>query len=116
MTGESMGMEKSLQWMQREGIQYLGSIQVLTNEDLPKPFDQSIEPVALEVDTIELNSSADFEWSRYVHSIQVLKSISEGSLVLWIGLFAARVMFDPNWRELVMLAPLAALSRMISGI
>lgn len=116
VTGESMGMEKSLQWMQREGIQYLGSIQVLTNEDLPKPFDQSIEPVALEVDTIELNSSADFEWSRYVHSIQVLKSISEGSLVLWIGLFAARVMFDPNWRELVMLAPLAALSRMISGI
>lgn len=116
VTGESTGMEKSLQWMQREGIQYLGSIQVLTNEDSPKQVDLSVELVALEVNTIELNSSAELEWSRYIHSVQLLKSISEGSLVLWIGLFAARVMFDPIWRELVMLAPLAALSRMISGI
>jgi hypothetical protein len=65
---------------------------------------------------LEFDAPAQLEWSRYVHSIWLLKSISEGSLVLWIGLFAARVMFDPVWRELVMIAPLAALSRMISGI
>ena len=116
MASESANMEKSLQWMQREGIQYLGSIQVITNEASPAKLDQSLEPIGSEANTLDLNSSAEIQWSRYLHSIQLLKSISEGSLVLWIGLFAARVMFDPIWRELVMLAPLAALSRMITGI
>jgi len=110
---DSNGMEKSLHWMQREGIPYLGSIQVLTNDASTEP---SVEPLASEATAVEFVESADMEWSRYLHSIRLLKSISEGSLVLWIGLFAARVMFDPVWRELVMVAPLAALSRMISGI
>jgi len=110
---DSNEIEKSLHWMQREGIQYLGSIQVLTKD---ASSEQSVEPVASEAIAVELDESADIEWARYLHSIRLLKRISEGSLVLWIGLFAARVMFDPVWRELVMVAPLAALSRMISGI
>ncbi len=110
---DSIGMEKSLYWMQREGIQYLGSIQVLTNETSP---DQAAESVLSAATEEEFDNSTQLQWSRYLNSIRLLKSISEGSLVLWIGLFAARVMFDPVWRELVMVAPLAALSRMISGI
>ena len=110
---DSIGMEKSLHWMQREGIQYLGSIQVLTNETAS---DQLVESVPSGAAEVEFDESAQLHWSRYVYSIQLLKSMSEGSLVLWIGLFAARVMFDPVWRELVMVAPLAALSRMISGV
>ena len=110
---DSIGMEKSLHWMQREGIQYLGSIQVFTNETAS---DQAVESVLSDGTEVEIDESAQLQWSRYVYSIQLLKSISEGSLVLWIGLFAARVMFDPVWRELVMVAPLAALSRMISGV
>jgi hypothetical protein len=110
---DSIGMEKSLHWMQREGIQYLGSIQVLTNEPASDP---GVESVLADATEVEVDESAQLRWSRYVYSIQLLKSISEGSLVLWIGLFAARTMFDPVWRELVMVAPLAALSRMISGI
>lgn len=110
---DSNGMEKSLHWMQREGIQYLGSIQVLTNETTS---DQAVESVPSDVAEVEFDESAQMQWSRYVYSIQLLRSISEGSLVLWIGLFAARIMFDPVWRELVMVAPLSALSRMISGV
>ena len=45
-----------------------------------------------------------------------LRNVGEGSLVLWIGLFAARLVFDASWRELVSVAPLAAISKMIIGI
>jgi hypothetical protein len=110
---DATGMEKSLHWMQRQGIQYLGSIHVITDETQPK---QSAQPVESVTTAVEFDDSAQLEWSRYLSTIRLLRSTSEGSLVLWIGLFAARAMFDPTWRELVMVAPLAALSRMISGI
>ncbi|MCY2984132.1 MAG: hypothetical protein NTY15_10930 [Planctomycetota bacterium] len=110
---DSIEMEKSLHWMQREGIQYLGSIQVITNETVS---DQAGESVLSDAAEVEFDQSSQLQCSGYVYSIQLLKSMSEGSIVLWIGLFAARILFDPVWRELVMVAPLAALSRMISGV
>ena len=99
--------------MQREGIQYLGSIQVITNETVS---DQAGESVLSDAAEVEFDQSSQLQCSGYVYSVQLLKSMSEGSIVLWIGLFAARILFDPVWRELVMVAPLAALSRMISGV
>jgi hypothetical protein len=46
----------------------------------------------------------------------ILRNIAEGSLVLWIGLLTARMMFDSVWRELLFYAPLAAISKMIIGV
>jgi hypothetical protein len=42
--------------------------------------------------------------------------LGEGSLVLWFAVLVARLMLDPAWRELVCVAPLAALARLITGI
>ena len=108
----SNGIEKTIHWLKRGGIHYLGAIQVLSHETTPT---QTVAPIATEAAAMDSDNSAQLEWSRHLSSVRFLRSMSEGSLVLWIGLFAARIMFDPVWRELVVVAPLAALSRMISG-
>lgn len=103
-------INKAIRWMQREGIPYLGAIQVGSEED---NFSNEISDTR----TAEALSAMPAESSTSnLYANQLLKNLSEGSLVLWIGLFAARLMFDPLWRELIAVAPLAAISRMISGI
>ena len=104
------GIKKAIRWMQREGIPYLGAIQVVTETSV-------VNDATHELRTQQRLSSMPTEVpASKLDSNQLLKSLGEGSLVLWIGLFAARLMFDPLWRELIAVAPLAAISRMISGI
>ena len=118
MFGRS-GVKETLNWMNRAGIPYLGTIQVLTD-------DASVSTKALKTHSRLTSDSSETESSRSNSKIfiqtqsfdatKLLRSIGEGSLVLWIGLFAARLLFDPAFRELVPVAPLAAISRMILGI
>ena len=103
-------IEKAIRWLQRERIPYLGAIQVCIEAN-------TASDVSSELHTEPSKSAAPGEsTTSKLDSKQLLKSLGEGSLVLWIGLFAARLMFDPLWRELIAVAPLAAISRMISGI
>lgn len=108
--------------MQRKGIPYLGAIHILNEDSLVSRTGSqmrtqlAVSSVATEHVRLTAADLAFSDWSRQLKSIKILRSLSEGSLVLWIGLFAARVMFDPVWRELVAVAPLAAVSRMITGI
>jgi hypothetical protein len=96
--------------MQREGIPYLGAIQVV-------PEASTVSDATSELHTQQIMSSIPIKLpSTKLDSNRLLKSLGEGSLVCWIGLFAARLTFDPLWRELIAVAPLAAISRMISGI
>jgi len=114
----SLGIDKTLHWLQREGIPYLGSIQIALWPKTERESNSNIvirdapERTAASSD----NLIADMELTRRVQSIHFLKRLSEGSLVLWLGLLAFRLLFDPLWRELVLVAPLAALSRIIWGI
>ena len=114
-------MKKTIHWMQREGIPYLGAIHVLSQASSARPVPQmqtqiEVNSVATEQDGLTVEDLAFSDRSRRLKSIKMLRSLSEGSLVLWIGLFAAKAMFDPVWRELVVVAPLAAISRMITWI
>ena len=114
--GPTVGMKKTIHWMQREGIPYLGEIQILSGET-PTVRDQlHINLSAAENASSKKDYLSFSNQSSHIKSITTLRSLSEGSLVLWMGLFVARVLFDPVWRELVAVAPLAAISRMITGI
>ncbi len=118
----SRGIKKTIHWMRREGIPYLGAIHILSEESLASRSGSQIQTqlVVSSVATEQVLSTVEdlvlSDRSRQLKSIRTLRSLSEGSLVLWIGLFAARVIFDPVWRELVAVAPLASISRMITGI
>ena len=110
------GMKKTIHWMQREGIPYLGEIQILSSET-SAARGRSIVNSSVADCISARNEDISFTLpTNYFKSITTLRSLSEGSLVLWMGLFVARVLFDPVWRELVTVAPLAAISRMITGI
>jgi len=134
----SLTLNKTLGWMQSAGIPYLGAVQIIrdeSNEALTEKVlsskvrlmegDGSAANIAsrsnvlrssheqgqeISTDPMRLSKGSEFI------AIRFLRSAGEGSLVLWIGLFAARLVFDPSWRELASVAPLAALSRMIVGI
>ena len=122
LESSSAGMKKTIHWMQREGIPYLGAIHVLSEESSAGRFGSQIQnqlavsSVATEHVRLTAEELAFSDRSRQLRSLEILRSLGEGSLVLWIGLFAAKFMFDPVWRELVVVAPLAAISRMITGI
>ena len=112
----TVGLKKTIHWMQREGIPYLGAIQILS-DDISAAREHSNMKLSAADCTFSRNEdlSSSFQSSHF-KSITTLRSLSEGSIVLWMGLFVARVLFDPVWRELVAVAPLAAISRMITGI
>ncbi len=118
-SSNSLGIAKTLHWMQHEGIPYLGAIQIAVGESKER------ELSSLSVNGGELSNRETPEFKALVvgsksadaeQTLRLLKRLSDGSLVLWVGLFGLRLLFDPLWRELVMVAPLAALSRIISGI
>ena len=110
------GLKKTIHWMQREGIPYLGAIQILSDET-SKVRERSHVNSSAAANTSSMKEDlSSSHQSHHFKSITALRSLSEGSLVLWMGLFVARVIFDPVWRELVAVAPLAAISRMITGI
>ncbi len=114
-----LGIAKTIHWMQQSGIPYLGAIHVSVGA-MPATEPSSHSPSMNDLMNTETSPSTDMvaelAFSAQARSKRVLKRLSEGSLVFWIGLLVFRLMFDPLWRELVMVAPLAALSRLISGI
>ncbi|MCY2980989.1 MAG: hypothetical protein NTU79_20180 [Planctomycetota bacterium] len=127
----SLALSKTLGWMQSAGIPYLGAVQfirdesndgVLGNQAPLMDGDRSTASLASglrstqeqgqEISTDLKILSAPSE----LIALRFLRSAGKSSLVLWIGLFAARLVFDASWRELASVAPLAAVSRMIVGI
>jgi hypothetical protein len=134
----SLALSKTLGWMQSAGIPYLGAVQfirdesndalnegVLGNQVRLMDGDGSTASLASGAGGLRSTQEKDQEisteleiWSPPTEpiSLRFLRSAGGGSLVLWIGLFAARLVFDASWRELALVAPLAAVSRMIVGI
>lgn len=113
------GVNKTMAWMLREGIPYLGTIQVQMDQILEEPASSKSNPRFPSVTRVAASpdvTSSISTWPCQIDATQLLRKLGEGSLVLWIGLFAARLFFDPSFRELVSVAPLAAVSRMIFGI
>ncbi len=115
----SSGAKRTTDWMLREGIPYLGTIQIHLGEPLVGTARLKSNPrLALDTSVTakqELNPKASSQSCPF-DAIKLLRSLGEGSLVLWIGLFASRLVFDPAIRELVSIAPLAAISRIVFGI
>ncbi len=130
----SMALSKTLGWMQSAGIPYLGAVQFIRNESNEGISGDQVRRMDGEGTAARLASCPDslrstLEQGQEISTglkilsppwefiaIRFLRSAGEGSLVLWIGLFAARLVFDASWRELASVAPLAAISRMIVGI
>ncbi len=106
---------RTIHWMQREGIPYLGEIHLAQS-----PLAQS----HLSSDPLEVKQAGrslvqetnDSDPTPSQKNLVLLRKLGEGSLVLWIGLFVARLLFDSSWRELAVIAPLASISRMVTGI
>lgn len=130
----SMALSKTLGWMQSAGIPYLGAAQFIRDESNEGILGDQVRRMDGDDSSARLASDADGlratqEQSQEISTdlkilsppweftaIRFLRSAGEGSLVLWMGLFAARLVFDASWRELASVAPLAAISRMIVGI
>jgi hypothetical protein len=117
----SLALSKTLGWMQSAGIPYLGAVQFIRDES---NMDGNVSAASLasgmrSTQEQGLEISTDLKIltppSEFI-GLRFLRSAGNGSLVLWIGLFAARLVFDASWRELASVAPLAAVSRMIVGI
>lgn len=107
---------KTIQWLQREGIPYLGEIQLFAMEETKSGEESSMREASKVSAPFYPDPTQVGDVVFSTKNLLLLRNLGEGSLVLWIGLFVARFMFDPTWRELVVLAPLAAISRMITGI
>ena len=124
--------------MQSAGLPYLGAVQFIRDESIDELNESvfgikvslkdgdgntaSIEsgfgglrPTQGQDQAIGTDLTIQSPRSEFI-AIRFLRSAGEGSLVLWIGLFAARLILDASWRELASVAPLAAVSRMIVGI
>lgn len=132
----SLALSKTLGWMQSAGIPYLGAVQFIrdeTNGALNEGVrDNKVRLVNGDDSAARLASGQGGPRSTQeqaigtdhpflsppseVMSLRFLRSVGQGSFVLWIGLFAARLVFDASWRELASVGPLAAISRMIVGI
>ena len=95
------------------GIPFLGTVQVT----VCKQEMQEVPAVSFKMaDKVsELTVLAPSQ-SHSDKAQQLLRRLGEGSLVLWFAVLVARLMLDPAWRELVCVAPLAALARLIMGI
>lgn len=116
----SKGFQKTLAWLQREGIPYLGAIE-LERELVDIESEARRMTAGQQADSVVSDQTNGLGTQRVkTHSQgdgkRILQGLAEGSLVLWIGLFIARILFDPAWRELAVVAPLAAISRMLFGI
>ena len=95
------------------GIPFLGTVQVTVRK-------QEVQMVPKASSKVAENASEPASFvpslSHSYQAQQLLRRLGEGSLVLWFTVLVARLMFDPAWRELVCVAPLAALARLIMGI
>ncbi len=64
----------------------------------------------VECDSAKLKSTRSLRWEVLVGRTADL------ALMVWVGIFLVRFVFDPMWRELVFRAPLASFSTVLSGL
>lgn len=103
----------SKQRFEMAGIPFLGTVQVTVRKQHVQLV--SIASLKMAENASELASFLPSQSHSY-KALQLLRRLGEGSLVLWFTILVARLMFDPAWRELVCVAPLAAIARLITGI
>jgi hypothetical protein len=133
-----LALSKTLGWMQSAGIPYLGAVQFLRDESNDALnaglLGNQVRLMGGDGRAARLASSAGSLQSTQEQgqktstdlkvlsppsepmALRFLRSAGGGTLVLWIGLLAVRLVFDASWRELASVAPLAAVSRIIVGI
>jgi hypothetical protein len=130
----SLALSKTIGWMQSAGIPYLGAVQFVRDESNEGVLGDQVRLIDGAGGAARLASRVSGlrsiqEQGQEIRTdltillpplepiaLRFLRGAGRGSLVLWIGLFAARLVFDASWRELASVAPLAAVSRMIVGI
>ena len=95
------------------GIPFLGTVQV----NVCKQIIQEVPAVSFKIaEKMSEPTLLAPSQSHSFNALQLLRRLGEGSLVLWFAVLVARLMLDPAWRELVCVAPLAALARLVTGI
>lgn len=109
---ESTADSVKKQRFEMAGIPFLGTVQVTVCKqirDVPTACSNVAEKVS---------GPASFvpPLSHSHNTLQLLRRLGEGSLVLWFAVLVARLMLDPAWRELLCVAPLAAIARLITGV
>jgi hypothetical protein len=134
---------RTLEWMQSVGIQFLGKVQVETESVgfVAETQDSTISvspatklrfmprfarlrlPNFLKrihlsghANAGQANVSIRSSEAQASTSLHFLRVVGDRALVVWGGLFFARLVLDSSWRELASIAPLAAISRLIFGI
>jgi hypothetical protein len=100
-------LSSSLRWLELSGIPYLGAAQVMDSSN-------HLEHSSNKKSSATRPSHTDE--SRGRSSVSLLRRLGNGSMLLWLILFAARLVFDPQWRELAVAAPFAAIARLIVGV
>lgn len=66
--------------------------------------------------TVASTSSSNRTTAGLKLSTAAIEKINSWALWSWVALFAFRFLTDPNWRELLFSAPLAAFSSMVLGV
>jgi hypothetical protein len=108
----------TIRWLERSGVPYLGSASIAAGSHEPIAAPKQNHSNTLAISTEQKDSLRELVDRPLPtrHAALILRNIAEGSLVLWIGLLTARMMFDSVWRELLFYAPLSAISKMIVGV
>jgi hypothetical protein len=105
----STSQELTGAWLRSMGIQYLGEIK-LSAEDLGTVESSKLAIQSKPVD--EVSGMHDFKR----RTAQFIRVSCDRLLVVWVVAFVLRLALDAPWRELVGMAPLAGISRLLFGV
>jgi hypothetical protein len=100
-------LQRTVEWLQSSGINYLGCVQ-WSNAASPTKRVRLPLPTKSDETTVKNESQ--------LHLPFLLKRLGEVGLSGWVLALVLRMSVDTAWRELVFTAPLAGLSRLVSGI
>lgn len=127
-------VDQTVEWLQKNGVTYFGPIQlqpfgaddaasasVIPMVTVPVSMEadgqQREGVVAVERDAVQQDSTdAACECDAMFASYLWLRRLVDLTLLAWIGVFLFRFATDSAWRELFVVAPLAAFSRLICGM
>lgn len=124
--------EQTIDWLQRNGITYFGPIQLQHSGSIDAMRIESTSNLGSS-STLrgeEINRDADVEHEKSIAmptasavacdsiatSYVWLRRLIDSTLLAWVGLFLFRFATDAAWRDLFVVAPLAAFSRLICGM